>query len=178
MTARKGSAVEREPEEREPEQRGEAAAVSDFVERFAAELVVAGMGRMPSRIFSCLMAEESGVLTSAELSERLRISPAAVSGGMRYLIQVGLVAKEREPGSRRDRYRVLNDVWFESLTRRDELMLRWIRVMREGEATVGPGTEAGERLAESAAFFEFMIDELHGMLGRWRAHRAALAAGD
>ncbi|MEU6970927.1 MarR family transcriptional regulator [Kitasatospora aureofaciens] len=146
--------------------------MADFVERFAAELVVAGMGRMPSRIFSCLMAEESGVLTSAELSERLQISPAAVSGGMRYLIQVGLVAKEREPGSRRDRYRVLNDVWFESLTRRDELLLRWIRVLKEGETTVGAGTAAGKRLEESAAFFEFMIDELHGMLGRWREHRA------
>nr|BFD95246.1 MarR family transcriptional regulator [Kitasatospora sp. Xyl93] len=156
-----------------PEREREDKAVSDFVERFAAELVVAGMGRMPSRIFSCLMAEESGVLTSAELSERLRISPAAVSGAMRYLIQVGLVAKEREPGSRRDRYRVLNDVWFESLTRRDEIMLRWIRVLRDGEATVGAGTVAGERLAESADFFEFMIDELHGMLGRWREHRAA-----
>ncbi|MFJ6770711.1 GbsR/MarR family transcriptional regulator [Kitasatospora sp. NPDC091257] len=157
----------------EPEEEREDKALSDFVERFAAELVVAGMGRMPSRIFSCLMAEESGVLTSAELSERLRISPAAVSGAMRYLIQVGLVAKEREPGSRRDRYRVLNDVWFESLTRRDEIMLRWIRVLRDGEATVGAGTVAGDRLAESAAFFEFMIDELHGMLGRWREHRAA-----
>ncbi|MEV7186114.1 MarR family transcriptional regulator [Kitasatospora sp. NPDC093102] len=158
-----------------PEQGSDDTAVSEFVERFAAELVVAGMGRMPSRIFSCLMAEESGVLTSAELSERLRISPAAVSGAMRYLIQIGLVAKEREPGSRRDRYRVLDDAWFESLTRRDELMLRWIRVLRDGEATVGAGTVAGERLAESAAFFEFMIDELHGMLGRWREHRAAQA---
>ncbi|MFG2907883.1 GbsR/MarR family transcriptional regulator [Kitasatospora sp. NPDC048286] len=155
------------------EEEHEDTAVSDFVERFAAELVVAGMGRMPSRIFSCLMAEESGVLTSAELSERLRISPAAVSGAMRYLTQIGLVAKEREPGSRRDRYRVLDDVWFASLTRRDENMLRWIRVLRDGEATVGAGTAAGERLAESAAFFEFMIDELHGMLGRWREHRAA-----
>ncbi len=158
-----------------PEQGSDDTAVSEFVERFAAELVVAGMGRMPSRIFSCLMAEESGVLTSAELSERLRISPAAVSGAMRYLIQIGLVAKEREPGSRRDRYRVLDDAWFESLTRRDELMLRWIRVLRDGEVTVGAGTVAGERLAESAAFFEFMIDELHGMLGRWREHRAARA---
>ncbi|MFJ9843147.1 GbsR/MarR family transcriptional regulator [Kitasatospora sp. NPDC101155] len=173
MITGKGAAVERQPEQGHDER-----AVSDFVERFAAELVVAGMGRMPSRIFSCLMAEESGVLTSAELSERLQISPAAVSGAMRYLIQIGLVAKEREPGSRRDRYRVLNDVWFESLTRRDEILLRWIRVLKEGEATVGTGTVAGERLAESAAFFEFMIDELHGMLGRWREHRAGPAAGE
>ncbi|MFE2412722.1 GbsR/MarR family transcriptional regulator [Kitasatospora sp. NPDC059408] len=153
---------------------------ADFVERFAADLVVAGMARMPARIFSCLMAEESGVLTSAELSERLRISPAAVSGAMRYLTQVGLVSKEREPGSRRDRYRVLNDVWFESLTRRDEIIVRWIRVLKDGESIVGAGTAAGRRLAESAEFFEFMIDELHGMLGRWRVERARrdAAAGE
>ncbi|MFJ9696041.1 GbsR/MarR family transcriptional regulator [Kitasatospora sp. NPDC101183] len=154
-------------------------AVSDFVERFAAELVVAGMGRMPSRIFACLMAEESGVLTSAELSERLKISPAAVSGAVRYLIQVGLVAKEREPGSRRDRFRVLNDVWYESLTRRDEIMTRWIRVLREGESTVGTGTAAAARMAETAEFFEFMIKELHGMLERWRTrHEAPTGAAE
>ncbi|MFD4396503.1 GbsR/MarR family transcriptional regulator [Kitasatospora sp. NPDC058478] len=163
--------------EREAEQGRDEQAVSDFVERFAAELASAGMGRMPSRLFSCLMAEESGVLTSAELSERLRISPAAVSGGMRYLIQIGLAAKEREPGSRRDRYRVLNDVWFESLTRRDEYLLRWVRVLRDGEATVGAGTVAGARLGESAAFFAFMVDELHGMLARWRVHREGLGPG-
>ncbi|WP_280680839.1 MarR family transcriptional regulator [Kitasatospora sp. MAA19] len=174
MITGKGTAhvVEREPEKGRDEQ-----AVSDFVERFAAELVVAGMSRMPARVFSCLMAEESGVLTSAELSERLRISPAAVSGAMGYLTQVGLVSKEREPGSRRDRYRVLNDVWFESMTRRDEILMRWIRVLKDGEATVGAGTVAGDRLGESAAFFTFMVDEVHGMLARWRVHRATLAAG-
>ena len=35
----------------------------------------------------------------------LRISPAAVSGAVRYLIRLGLVHKERVPGSRRDCYR-------------------------------------------------------------------------
>lgn len=145
--------------------------VSAFVERFAAELAVAGVPRMPARIFSCLMAEDSGVLTSAELSERLRISPAAVSSAMRYLAQVNLVSREREPGSRRDRYRVLNDVWFESLTRRDEVLLRWVRVLREGTEALGADTAAGDRLAESTAFFEFMIAELNGMQERWRKHR-------
>ncbi|MEV7783290.1 MarR family transcriptional regulator [Kitasatospora sp. NPDC088351] len=153
----------------------DAGAVSEFVERFAAELTVAGFPRMPARVFSCLMAEDSGVLTSAELSERLRISPAAVSGAMRYLSQTGLVSKEREPGSRRDRYRVFDDVWFASLARRDELLVRWVRVLRDGESTLGPDSVAGERLAESAEFFEFMIGELDGLLDRWRAHRAALA---
>ncbi|MFJ9948575.1 GbsR/MarR family transcriptional regulator [Kitasatospora sp. NPDC091207] len=159
-------------EQRQVQEGRDVESVSGFVERFAAELAAAGVPRMPARIFSCLMAEETGVLTSAELSERLKISPAAVSGAMRYLTQVGLVSKEREPGSRRDRFRVLNDVWYESLTRRDEVLVRWVRVLKEGEATLGAESAAGGRLAESAEFFEFMITELEGMLDRWKAQRA------
>ena len=41
---------------------------------------------MPARVFSALLATDSGRLTAAELAERLQISPAAVSGAVRYLI--------------------------------------------------------------------------------------------
>ncbi|MCZ9341421.1 MarR family transcriptional regulator, partial [Streptomyces sp. TRM76130] len=81
-------------------------AVSRFVEGFAAQLVEAGVQRMPARIFAALLASDTGALTSAELGERLKVSPAAVSGGVRYLSQQHLVSREREPGSRRERYRV------------------------------------------------------------------------
>ncbi|MHC0429415.1 GbsR/MarR family transcriptional regulator [Streptomyces sp. O3] len=150
-------------------------AVAAFVERFAAELTEAGMPRMPSRVFACLLTEESGVLTSAELSARLRISAAAVSGAVRYLAQVNLVSREREPGSRRERYRLHNHVWFESMTRRDQLLDRWQRVLADGVHIVGGDTDAGRRLAESAEFFEFLKKELHDVLLRWNAHLAARA---
>ncbi|NEE30623.1 MarR family transcriptional regulator, partial [Streptomyces sp. SID7982] len=58
------------------------ATVSRFVERFAAQLVQAGMTRMPARVFAALLSSERGALTSAELSEQLKISPAAVSGAV------------------------------------------------------------------------------------------------
>ena len=57
---------------------------------------------MPARVFAALLATDSGRLTAAELAELLQISPAAVSGAVRYLTQVGMVHREREPGSRRD----------------------------------------------------------------------------
>src|SRR5437899_1509978 len=107
-------------------------AVLTFVERFAAQMVEAGMQRMPSRVFACLLASDSGVLTSAELGERLQVSPAAVSGAIRYLSQVGMVSREREPGSRRDRYRVHSDQWYESMTRRDSVLTRWEHTLRDG----------------------------------------------
>lgn len=70
--------------------------VSRFVESFAAQLVEAGMTRMPARVFAALLSSDAGSMTSAELGEQLRISPAAVSGAVRYLAQTHMVSRERE----------------------------------------------------------------------------------
>ena len=53
-------------------------AVSRFVEHFAAQLVEAGLPRMPARVFAALLASDTGVMTSAELGEQLRVSPAGM----------------------------------------------------------------------------------------------------
>ncbi|MFI0775831.1 GbsR/MarR family transcriptional regulator [Streptomyces sp. NPDC021212] len=153
-------------------------AVSRFVERFAADLVEAGMQRMGARVLAALLASDAGALTSAELAEQLQISPAAVSGAIRYLAQVDLVAREREPGSRRERYRLYNEVWYETMTRRDQVLARWESTMRDGAKVLGPDSPAGQRASETAEFFEFMQEELHVMLERWRAHQAARGKGE
>lgn len=148
-------------------------AVSRFVERFAAALVEAGVPRMPARAFAALMATDSGVLTAAELAETLQVSPAAVSGAMRYLTQVNLASREREPGSRRDRFRVHDNVWYEASVRRDRLLVGWEDALREGIRVLGRDTPAGARLAETLEFFEFIGEELPMLLARWRARRTA-----
>ncbi|CCB76032.1 MULTISPECIES: GbsR/MarR family transcriptional regulator [Streptomycetaceae] len=158
------------------EQRDETAA-DRFVERFAAELTQAGMQRMSSRVFAALLASDSGMLTSAELGERLRISPAAVSGAVRYLAQVGLISREREPGSRRERYRVHPDQWYETFLRRDQMLTRWESTLWEGAEALGPGTPAGERIAETAEFFAFLQQEIAASMDRWREQRERGAAG-
>ncbi|MER6036325.1 MarR family transcriptional regulator [Streptomyces sp. NPDC001835] len=154
--------------ERDPE------TVSRFVEHFAAQLVEAGVPRMPARVFAALLASDSGTLTSAELGERLRISPAAVSGAVRYLAQVHMVSREREPGSRRERYRVHGDQWYEALTSREAVIKRWEHALREGVDSLGADTPAGRRLAETLAFFEFVDTEIAAMMLRWRTRREEL----
>ena len=148
-----------------------------FVERFASVLVDAGIPRMPARVFAVLLATDSGRLTAAELSEQLQASPAAVSGGVRYLIGVGMISREGEPGSRRHHYRVPDSVWDEVITGRDRLMARWTAVLRDGIEVVGADTPAGARLAGSVEYFEFVSAELPRVLARWQDHKAALARG-
>lgn len=150
--------------------------VSRFVERFAAELTEAGMQRMAARVFAALLASDSGTMTSAELADRLQISPAAVSGAIRYLSQVSMVGRERQPGSRRDRYRLHEELWYETFTRRDQLLTRWEKILRDGVEALGPDSRAGARVAETADFFAFIYEEMEGVMARWREHRAKLAA--
>ena len=146
-------------------------AVERFVERFGSVLEEGGVPRMPARVFAALLATDAGRLTSAELAERLQISPAAVSGAVRYLIQVNLVGREREPGSRRDVYYLHNDVWYEAIVNREPLLTRWQRAIEDGVTAVGADTPAGLRLTETAEFFAFLQAEMPAMLARWRAQR-------
>ena len=146
-------------------------AVSRFVERFAMTLEESGVPRMPARVFVTLLATDSGALTAAELAERLQVSPAAISGAVRYLIQVDLITRERDPGSRRDRYRVFDDAWYEATVRRERLLLRWEDSAREGVAALGPDTPAGARMVETVAFFEFLRREMAALQERWRQER-------
>ncbi|MFF4270267.1 GbsR/MarR family transcriptional regulator [Streptomyces sp. NPDC001536] len=146
-------------------------AVSKFVESFAAQLVEAGMPRMPARVFAALLSSDEGALSSAQLADQLRISPAGVSGAVRYLAQTHMVAREREPGSRRERYRVQGDQWYEALTNREAVLKRWEAALREGVASLGAETPAGRRMAETLAFFEFLDGEVSAMMERWRVHR-------
>ncbi|MGW2178425.1 GbsR/MarR family transcriptional regulator [Streptomyces sp. NPDC001732] len=152
----------------------DAEAVSRFVERFASEMTEAGMQRMASRVFAALLADDDGSMTSAELAVALQISPAAVSGAINYLTQVSMVGREREPGSRRDRYRLHDEVWYTTFAHRDRVLTRWESTLKEGVRILGEDTPAGARLAETVAFFEFIQAELSEMMGRWHEHRKTL----
>jgi DNA-binding transcriptional regulator GbsR (MarR family) len=147
-------------------------AVLRFIERFAATLDDSGVPRMPARVFVALLATDSGRLTASELADLLRVSPAAISGAVRYLGHVGLTTREREPGSRRDHYRVDDHAWYEVTLRRERLLARWLDDARVGMEVLGPDTPAGARMAETAEFLEFLLEELPGLLERWRQRLA------
>jgi DNA-binding MarR family transcriptional regulator len=51
-----------------------------------------------------LHGTDSGVLTAADLVQRLHVSPASISQTVALLEQQGLLKRERTPGGRRERY--------------------------------------------------------------------------
>ena len=144
-----------------------------FVEDFALLLVDAGVPRMPARVFACVLADDSAALTAGDLAERLQVSPAAISGAVRWLTQMHLLTRAREPGARRDHYRVRDDQWYEATVFKTAALLRFEDVLAEGVALVGADTPAGRRLRETQEFFAFFRAELPALLERFRASRGA-----
>lgn len=145
--------------------------VARFVERFALMMAEAGLPRMPARVFGALLVADSGKRTASQLAEALQVSPAAISGAVRYLGQVQMVLRARDPGERRDHYEVSDDLWYEAYANRDKQFAEWAALMNEGADTLGEDTPAGARLATSAQFFEFLRGEVPKILEHWRAYQ-------
>jgi DNA-binding transcriptional regulator GbsR (MarR family) len=143
-----------------------------FIEQFALDLTESGMPRMPSRVFACVLAEDRGRLTAGEIAERLQVSPAAVSGAVRYLVQARMLQRRREPGARSDHYGLSEqDPWYAAIADRTALLERWERTVGEGADLLGDDRPAGRRLRETQEFFAFLREEIGPMMERWRARR-------
>ncbi|MBB4686877.1 GbsR/MarR family transcriptional regulator [Amycolatopsis jiangsuensis] len=146
-------------------------AIRRYVESLALVLAQIGMQRMAARVFAALMTTDAGQLTAGELAEQLSVSPAAISGAVRYLEGVGMVTKVREPGERRDHYRLYDDLWYATFLKRDRLLMVWHDASEEGIEALGADSPAGKRVAEMRDFLAFMLEELDDLFARWQERR-------
>lgn len=145
------------------------------VERIALTLTETGIPRMPARVFAYVLADDADRYTATELAEGLRVSPAAISGAVRYLVTARLVFKEREPGVRSDVYRIDDDdVWGKIISARLPILDHWVSTLESAIEDIGTHTRGGRRLAETREFYAFMRDETAGMIDRWTQHRRTL----
>ena len=150
---------------------------AEFVDRMGGALTQAGLPRLPSLVFSALLVDEDGKMTSAELSSALEVSPASISGAIRYLVQVGMVRRERERGSRRDLYVVDDDAWHGTMMRRDQLYAPMIAALSAGIGAMGDDSPAHDRLVLTREFLLFVDEEMRGLAEKWEQRREALSAG-
>jgi DNA-binding transcriptional regulator GbsR (MarR family) len=146
-----------------------------FVERFALALATIGMPRMPARVFAYVLADEAERYTAAELASALRVSPAAISGAVRTLVQARLLGREREPGARVDTYRVYDhDLWYTITAQREHLLVVFEQLAAEGAELLGPETPGGRRMRETQEFYAFMRRKMDSLLQEWREHKTRL----
>jgi predicted transcriptional regulator len=141
----------------------------DFQDRIAGILTAAGFPRMPARVMMALMVSENG-LTAAELAAELAISAAAVSGAVRYLQQIGFVARMPVSGSRRDRYAIVRS-WYAMTMTNLAVYQQVADAATRGAATLPPNSAARARVAEMGEFFLFIQESLGRLMAQWEERR-------
>jgi DNA-binding MarR family transcriptional regulator len=147
--------------------------ISQFVERFAGVLANSGVPTMSARVMARMLVSPTGTMTAAELAEALKISQPAVSGAVRQLIQVSFITRERLPGSRKDHYRIRDDVFAAILERRNNALGEWESSVLSGVDLFGEDSVVGRRLTENAEFFAFIREDLNQMIKNWRTDHPA-----
>jgi MarR family len=146
-------------------------AARHFIERFALVLAAAGMQRMAARAFAALLVSEDGSLTAREFADLLQVSPAAISGSVRYLEDARMARRARRPGERTDHWTLGGESWYEAVGTRTDIVDALATALDEGLAAVPVGSEAAERMAEMRDFFAFLGEEMPRLIARWRESR-------
>jgi len=165
--------VPSEPEQRDEGVQRDEDQVRVFVENMAMFLGDWGFPRMAGRVLMTLMAADEGRLTAGELAQRLGVSPAAISGAVRYLQQLRLIVRTPVPGSRSDVYEVPEGSWYAAAIVKGGLYGRLAELSDLGVRAIG-GPEASvgaRRVAEMRDFFRFLDREIGTLLDQWVAER-------
>lgn len=145
----------------------------ESAEQAAAMLTAAGMPRMAARVMMALVGSPDTGYTAADLADRLGVSPAAVSGAVRYLQQLHMVHRISRQGDRRDRYDLIDDGWHSVLLANMPLYLRLADFI-DGIATENDAAPASQRRGrEMADFFRFLAGRLPRLLDEWENERAS-----
>lgn len=148
-------------------------AVRDVAESWTALLVAQGLPRMEARVLACLHITDSGALTAADLVQRLGVSPASVSHAVAWLEQQGMLARERVPGGRRERYVLDDEIWLRNLLASVRLQKALAAEMRRGAEVLGRDTPAGARFEDSAALLLHVTEALERATEEWQQRLAA-----
>ena len=130
-------------------------AVRRFIERFALTCRRRACPACRRGSFAAILSADDGRCTAADLAGPCGSARPRSPARSATWCSCGLVRREREPGERRDHYRISSDTWYEAATRREAMIVRWEQDLDHGIKAVGPHTPAGDRLEETRPFFAF-----------------------
>ncbi len=143
--------------------------ITRFADRLAVLFEHDGLPPIAGRIFALLLLSEEA-RSLDDLSEDQGVSKASASTNARLLAQLGVLEPVHRPGSRRDYYRVTDDLFERSMALRLDRWRQFTRVIGEGRRTL-PLTTPGarQRLERYERALSYMTDAIGRAMLQWRA---------
>jgi hypothetical protein len=135
-----------------------------------------GLPPMTGRVCGWLLICDPREQSIAELTQALSASRTAVGDALSQLERFGYVRRTRRAGERADRVSIDPDVWMKSLVDTQEYVAQ-AAIARRGLAILGDAPpQRRKRLAEYAAFAEFLVERLPALGTEWVEHAERLRA--
>ena len=137
-------------------------------ERAAAMLAAAGMPRMPARVMMALVGSPDEGYSAADLAERLGVSPAAVSGAVRYLESMRMVHRLSRPGERIARFDLIDDGWRSMVISQSPM---YGRLADDIDAIADDNADAPasvERARDIAGFLRYLEKRMPELVFEWQ----------
>ncbi|MFD6289341.1 GbsR/MarR family transcriptional regulator [Streptomyces sp. NPDC060205] len=151
-------------------------AANEWQEELTERLAEHFAERMPkaaARMLGALMATEEVDMSSKDLIGVLGLSPAAVSNSGRLLLRMGLVERSVSPDTRRDHYRVRDDLWIRMFREGSDIVDNTLTALDAAlSQTQGASGRAIARLRDMRDFYWFLGQEMPAVLDRYEAWQA------
>jgi DNA-binding transcriptional regulator GbsR (MarR family) len=138
-----------------------------------------GLPPMTGRVCGWLLICDPPEQSIAELTEALHASRTAVGDALSQLERFGYIRRMRRAGERADRVSVHPDAHLRSMMDTTEYSAHAAIARRGLEILHDASAERRQRLAEYAAFSDFLVERLPRLGAEWAEHRDRLrASGD
>jgi DNA-binding transcriptional ArsR family regulator len=141
----------------------------ELVEQLALVLHQLAIPHMPARVLAYALVADRDTHSAAQFAEGLGVSPAAISGALHQLMDLGLLNRTREPGVRSDLYALARQ---NPLPRHLASRIQRVRTaedrLTDAVQSLGSGTPGGTRVSEALAFATFLRTQLGDAIARWQ----------
>ncbi|WP_067710472.1 GbsR/MarR family transcriptional regulator [Nocardia yamanashiensis] len=142
--------------------------IAEFSAQFGELFTQTGLPKMAAAVLARLYAADSGSVTAGELVRHLSVSPATVSAAVGYLESQELIRRERDAGTRRDRYFIDESAWYRATIAGARSNERLAAKARDGADSLGIATPAGMRLLGMSEYLDQVGRDMVRSAELWR----------
>ncbi|MBU3068125.1 MarR family transcriptional regulator [Nocardia sp. NEAU-G5] len=135
-----------------------------------------GLPPMTGRVIGWLLICDPAQQTIAEMSEALRVSRSAVAAAITQLEEWSWIQRSRAAGERVDRINLDPTIWLRLLDKSEEYRALGAIAQRGLDLLHEASDARRARLAEAAAFAEFITERMPTIATEWQVRRDELRA--
>ncbi|GAB2524095.1 GbsR/MarR family transcriptional regulator [Nocardia heshunensis] len=135
-----------------------------------------GLPPMTGRVIGWLLICDPAQQSIAEMSEALRVSRSAVAAAVTQLEEWSWVQRTRTAGERVDRINLDPGIWLRLLDKSEEYRMLAAIVQRGLDLLHDSPGPRRARLAEAAAFADFITERMPAIAAEWQVRRDELRA--